>query len=149
MSMCKSCHKDSKDHTRKLWEFHQKNEKCSWCGRKNWKHSLELWDMHQDAIPKGKKIVVIQLGFGPKTRAVVEKWNTVDGSPYEIERVPVHFTCTACGSSMSDTESNLADVLSHLCLKCFCEQTDQEYTWHSKPWWAVNGGKYNGGPLVH
>ena len=72
MSMCKSCHKDSKDHTRKLWEFHQKNEKCSWCGRKSWKHSLELWDMHQDAIPKGKKIVVIQLGFGPKTRAVVE-----------------------------------------------------------------------------
>ena len=50
---------------------------------------------------------------------------------------------------MSYIESNLADVLSHLCLKCFCEQTDQEYTWHSRPWWTVNGGKYSGGPLIH
>ena len=86
---------------------------------------------------------------GPKTLVKLVEWNTVDGSPYHIERVPIHIRCGGCGSSMSNTETDLADVLSKLCLRCFCEQTDQEYTWHSKPWWQVNGGKYNGGPLIH
>ena len=149
MSMCKSCHKDSKNHTTKLWEFHQKNEKCAWCGLKSWKHSVELWEIHQKTIPKGKKLVVIQQGFGPKTLAVVKKWNTVDGSPYHIEHIPLSMHCSDCNASMSDKESDLADVLTSLCLKCFSEQTDQEYTWHSRPWWTVNGGKYSGGPLVH
>ena len=109
--MCKSCHKDSKNHTTKLWEFHQKNEKCAWCGLKSWKHSVELWEIHQKTIPKGKKLVVIQQGFGPKTLAVVKKWNTVDGSPYHIEHIPLSMHCSDCNASMSDKESDLADVL--------------------------------------
>ena len=149
MSRCKICSLKQDQHDKELWKFHQLNKVCAWCGKKSWKHSLELWDIHQDVIPKHEKIATIQAGFGPKTLAKVVKWNTVDGSPYQIERVLLHIRCGGCSSSMSNTETDLADVLSNLCLKCFCEQTDQEYTWHSKPWWQVNGGKYNGGPLIH
>ena len=149
MSMCKICHRDSKNHSTKLWRLHQMQKKCAFCGKSSEKHSDKLWEIHEKAIPKGKKLVVIQQGFGPKTLAVVKKWNTVDGSPYQIERIPLSMHCSDCNASMSDKESDLADVLSSLCLKCFCEQTDQEYTWHSRPWWTVNGGKYSGGPLIH
>ena len=58
-------------------------------------------------------------------------------------------SATDCKNSMSANEVDVADILDGLCFKCFCEQTDQEYTWHSKPWWSVNGGKYSGGPLIH
>jgi len=51
--------------------------------------------------------------------------------------------CTGCKNAMSANEVDVADVLDGLCLECFSEQTDQEYTWHSKPWWAVNNGKYS------
>mgnify|MGYP001171685366 FL=1 len=149
MSMCKICHKDSKKHSEKLWRLHQMQKKCAFCGKSSKKHSVKLWEIHEKAIPKGKKLVVIQAGFGPKTRAMINEWNTVNGSPYHIERIPLSLHCSHCNASMSDKESDLADVLDSLCLECFCEQTDQEYTWHSKPWWAVNGGKYSGGPLVH
>ena len=149
MSKCKICSLKQDEHDKELWKFHQLNEVCAWCGKKSWKHSLELWEMHNKAIPKNEKITTIQLGFGPKTPARIVEWNTVDGSPHQIEHIPIHFRCGKCGASMSNTESDLADVLSHLCLKCFCEETDQEYTWHSKPWWQVNGGKYNDGPLNH
>ena len=149
MSMCKICHRDSKNHSTKLWRLHQMQKKCAFCGKSSEKHSDKLWEIHEKAIPKGKKLVVIQQGFGPKTLAVVKKWNTVDGSPYQIERIPLSMHCSDCNASMSDKESDLADVLDSLCLECFCEQTDQEYTWHSRPWWTVNGGKYSGGPLVH
>ena len=149
MSMCKICHKDSSKHSAKLWRLHQLKVRCTFCGKTSDKHSEELWKMHEDVVPKNAKVATINPGFGPKTPVRLVEWNTVEGSPYHIERIPIHFTCSECGSSMSNTESDLADVLSHLCLKCFCEQTDQEYTWHSKPWWQVNGGKYNGGPLNH
>ena len=149
MSKCKICSLKQDEHDKELWKFHQLNEVCIWCGKKSWKHSLELWEIHQSVISKHEKTATIQPGFGPKTLAKLVKWNTVDGSPYHIERVPIHIRCDGCGSSMSNTETDLADVLSSLCLRCFCEQTDQEYTWHSKPWWQVNGGKYNGGSLNH
>ena len=149
MSMCKICHKDSKKHSTKLWRLHQMQKKCAFCGKSSEKHSDKLWEIHEKAIPKGKKLVVIQQGFGPKTRAMVNEWNTVNGSPYQIERIPLFLHCSHCNASMSDKESDLADVLNSLCLKCFSEQTDQEYTWHSRPWWTVNCGKYSGGPLVH
>ena len=149
MSRCKICSLKQDEHDKELWKFHQLNKICTWCGKKSWKHSLELWEIHQKTIPKGNKLVVIQPGFGPKTLAIAKEWNTVDDSPYHIERIPLSMHCSDCNASISDKESDLADVLSSLCLKCFCEQTDQEYTWHSRPWWTVNGGKYSGGPLIH
>jgi hypothetical protein len=59
-----------------------------------------------------------------------------------MEFIPIYMHCTGCRDAMNATEVDVADVLDGLCLKCFCEQTDQENTWHSVPWWAVNGGKY-------
>ena len=91
----------------------------------------------------------ITIGFGPTTISRVHKWNTVEGngkdSPYHIELIPIHMRCTGCRNSMSTREVDVADVLDGLCLECFCDQTDQEYTWHSVPWWAVNAGKYEVG----
>ncbi len=153
LSMCKICHKDSEKHSAKLWLLHQKRHKCAFCGKNSTEHSEELWNIHQKVIPKNGKLVTIQMGTGPRTLARIVEWNTpvVNGreDPYHVEKVPIYLRCSECNLAISDTESDLADVLSQLCLKCFCEQTEQEYSWHSKPWWEVNGGKYSGGPLVH
>ena len=121
--------------------------RCAFCGKNNHEHSTELWQIHQDAIPANAKLATMQLGFGPRTLAKIVKWNTVNGdeSPYHVEYIPIYISCKECGSSMSSSEAEMADVLSQHCLKCFCEMTDQEYSWHSKPWWEVNGGKYMGG----
>ena len=112
--------------------------------------------MHQTVLAlgsHGEKLRPITIGFGPTTIGIVHKWNTIkvngQESPYHIEIIPIHMRCTGCKNSMSANEVDVADVLDGLCFDCFCEQTDQEYSWHSKPWWAVNGGKYSGGPLIH
>jgi len=121
--------------------------RCTFCGKNNHEHSSELWQIHQDAIPKNAKLATMQLGFGPRTLAQIVKWNTVNGdeSSYHVEYIPIYISCKECGSSMSSSEAEMADVLSQHCLKCFSEMTDQEYSWYSKPWWEVNGGKYMGG----
>ena len=107
--------------------------------------------MHQTVLAlgsHGEKLRPVTIGFGPTTVARVHKWNTVEingkGSPYHMEFIPIYMHCTCCKDAMATKEVDVADVLDGLCLKCFCEQTDQEYTWHSVPWWAVNGGKYAG-----
>ena len=91
MSRCKICSLKQDEHDKELWKFHQLNEVCNWCGKKSWKHSLELWEMHNNAVPKNEKITTIQLGLGPKIPAKLVEWNTVDDSPHQIERIPIHF----------------------------------------------------------
>ena len=59
-----------------------------------------------------------------------------------LEYVPIYIHCDECDSALAKEESDHADVLGKLCLRCFADMTDQEYSWHNKPWWAVNGGKY-------
>ena len=151
MSECKTCTKDSKEHSTNLWKLHQEVKPCLLCNKNSGKHSEKLWNMHQTVLAlgsQGEKLRPIALGFGPTTIARVHKWNTVrvngKDSPYHMEFIPIHMHCTGCRDAMSAKEVDVADVLDGLCLKCFCEQTDQEYTWHSVPWWAVNGGKYVG-----
>ena len=146
MSICKICHRDSEKHSEKLWLLHKQKIKCSFCGENSSKHSVELWDIHQKAVPKNAKLVTMQQGFGPSTLAKIVEWNTVKvngrDDPYHMEFIPISIPCSKCGSSMSSTETDLADVLSSHCFKCFADVTDQEYSWHSKPWWTINGGKY-------
>ena len=146
MSMCKICNKDSEKHSGRLWMLHQQKQKCTFCGKISSEHSVELWEIHEKSIPKNTKLATMQLGFGPSTLAKLKKWNTVKvngkDSPYHVEYVPVSISCSKCGLSMSSKETDLADVLSSLCFKCFADMTDQEYTWHSRLWWQVNGGKY-------
>ena len=66
MSMCKICHRDSKKHSAKLWRLHEIQKKCVFCGKSSEKHSNNLWEIHEKAIPKGKKLVVIQHFFSLK-----------------------------------------------------------------------------------
>ena len=156
MSECKTCLKDSKEHSRNLWQLHQEAKPCLLCNKNSGKHSEKLWEMHQTVLAlgsHGEKLRPITIGFGSTTIARVHKSNTIkvngQESPYHIELIPIHMRCTDCKNSMSANEVDVADILDGLCFKCFCEQTDQEYTWHSKPWWSVNGGKYSRGPLIH
>ena len=131
--------------SQKLSSERKQKSRCAFCGKGDNVHSAELWDLHQKAIPIGAKIGSIQLGFGPRIPAQIVEWNAKP--PYDIEYIPIHMHCSDCNSAMSSSETDLADVLSGLCLKCFSELTDQEYSWHSVPWWAVNGGKYQGGEI--
>tara|TARA_B100001559_G_scaffold10870_1_gene9557 strand:- start:2215 stop:2685 length:471 start_codon:yes stop_codon:yes gene_type:complete len=156
MRECKTCLKDSKEHSRNLWQLHQEAKPCLLCNKNSGKHSEKLWEMHQTVLAlgsHGEKLRPITIGFGSTTIARVHKWNTIkvngQESPYHIELIPIHMRCIDCKNSMSTNEVDVADILDGLCFKCFCEQTDQEYTWHSKPWWSVNGGKYSRGPLIH
>ena len=156
MSECKTCLKDSKEHSRNLWQLHQEAKPCLLCNKNSGKHSEKLWEIHPTVLAlgsHGEKLRPITIGFVSTTIARVHKWNTIkvngQESPYHIELIPIHMRCTDCKNSMSANEVDVADILDGLCFKCFCEQTDQEYTWHSKPWWSVNGGKYSRGPLIH
>ena len=142
MSMCKVCHKDSQKHSERLWLLHQQRLKCAYCGRTSDKHSEDLSDIHQEVIPKNKKLAVKALGTGPKTLGYIQEWNTLDGSTYQKEFVPIFISCSGCEKSMGLEESEVADVTGKMCLECFCNVTDQHHSWHSKPWWQVNGGKY-------
>jgi len=156
MSECKTCYKDSKEHSRDLWQLHQENKLCLLCNKKSGKHSEKLWNMHQAVLVReahGEKLRPITIGFGPTVVARTHKWNTVEvnraESPYHIEIIPIHMRCASCQDSMSTNEIEVADTCSGLCFKCFSEKTDQEHTWNSKPWWSVNEGKYSSKPLVH
>ena len=156
MSECKTCLKDSKEHSQNLWQLHQESKPCLLCNKNSGKHSEKLWEMHQTVLAlgsHGEKLRPVTIGFGPTTIARVHKWNTINAngheSPYHIELIPIHMRCASCQDSMSTNEIEVADTCSGLCYKCFSEKTDQECTWHSKPWWSVNEGKYSGKPLVH
>ena len=146
MSMCKVCHKDSEKHSGRLWLLHQQKLRCAFCGKTSLEHSIDLWDIHQNAIPKNAKIMFMQIGTGPRVPARLVKWNTVKvngrDDPYHLEYVPIYIHCDECDSALAKEESDHADVLGKLCLRCYTDMTDQEHSWHSKPWWAVNGGKY-------
>ena len=151
MSECKRCLKDSKEHSKNLWRLHQEVKPCLLCNKDSGKHSEKLWEMHQTVLAlgsQGEKLRPMTVGFGPPHIAGVKNWNTErekeKDKHYTMELIQNHIHCTGCRDAMSAKEVDVVDVLDGLCLKCFCEQTDQEYTWHSVPWWAVNDGKYGG-----
>jgi len=137
MSMCKVCHRDSKNHSEKTWMLHQQKQRCTFCGENREKHSEKLWNIHEETVPKNAKLATILLGRGPKTLAKIEKWNTmkVNGrdSPYHQEYVPIYMLCSECGTTLGNAEEKLADVFDRTCLQCFCDMTEQEYNWYESP----------------
>ena len=137
MSMCKVCHRDSKNHSEKTWMLHQQKQRCTFCGENMEKHSEKLWNIHEETVPKNAKLATILLGRGPKTLAKIEKWNTmkVNGrdSPYHQEYVPIYMLCSECGTTLGNAEEKLADVFDRTCLQCFCDMTEQEYNWYESP----------------
>ena len=137
MSMCKVCHRDSKNHSEKTWMLHQQKQRCTFCGENREKHSEKLWNIHEETVTKNAKLATILLGRGPKTLAKIEKWNTmkVNGrdSPYHQEYVPIYMLCSECGTTLGNAEEKLADVFDRTCLQCFCDMTEQEYNWYESP----------------
>jgi len=137
MSMCKVCHRDSKNHSEKTWMLHQQKQRCTFCGENREKHSEKLWNIHEETVPKNAKLATILLGRGPKVLAKIEKWNTVKvngrDSPYHQEYVPIYMLCSECGTTLGNAEEKLADVFDRTCLQCFCDMTEQEYNWYESP----------------
>ena len=137
MSMCKVCHRDSKNHSEKTWMLHQQKQRCTFCGENREKHSEKLWNIHEETVPKNAKLATILLGRGPKVLAKIEKWNTVKvngrDSPYHLEYVPIYMLCRECGTTLGNAEEKLADVFDRTCLQCFCDMTEQEYKWYESP----------------
>ncbi len=137
MSMCKVCHRDSKNHSEKTWMLHQQKQRCTFCGENREKHSEKLWNIHEETVPNNAKLATILLGRGPKALAKIEKWNTVKvngrDSPYHQEYVPIYMLCSECGTTLGNAEEKLADVFDRTCLQCFCDMTEQEYNWYESP----------------
>ena len=137
MSMCKVCHRDSKNHSEKTWMLHQQKQRCTFCGENREKHSEKLWNIHEETVPKNAKLATILLGRGPKALTKIEKWNTVKvngrDSPYHQEYVPIYMLCSECGTTLGNAEEKLADVFDRTCLQCFCDMTEQEYNWYESP----------------
>lgn len=122
MSMCQICHKDSEEHSQKLWESHQQKQICGFCSKNGLKHTDELWEIHQlplKQIRRGEKISYIQIGFGPKTPARVEKWLMHNPDWHQVDFVPIYLHCKDCGLALGGDEVDYADLLSCFCLDCF------------------------------
>ena len=56
MSMkCITCDKQDTEHSKKLWELHQKKRLCLFCNEDSSQHSEKLWEIHQEVVPKNTK----------------------------------------------------------------------------------------------
>ena len=143
MSLCQQCRKDSGEHTKLQWRKHQEQkvkesvEVCILCQRMRGNHSEKLWSIHEDAVKnelmkrRETKIWPIQeYGRIKPHPATIEILKMADGLEETI-LTPIFMACKSCGLFVGDNEEELADVLDGMCLKCFCEEIDQEYTWHT------------------
>ena len=133
MSMCKTCLKDSKQHSKKLWQMHQKLDLCMLCQKNSNEHTEGLWKLHQSAIlegAKGEKTCEITVGLARKSVGRIHSWNARPS--YNSEVIPIHMYCRDCGHAVGSVEEDNADVLDGLCLECFREMTDQTSSWYDK-----------------
>ena len=78
MSTCTVCQKDSRKHSKKLWEMHKQVTKCMFCDKTSDAHSEMLWDMHKGTVEnarrktKHKKLWTMQIGQGRKCPALLD-----------------------------------------------------------------------------
>ena len=120
------------EHSKKLWEMHKQVTKCMFCNKTSDAHSEELWDMHQETVENArrktrhKKLWAMQIGFGPKCPALLDKDYDSNGHMNPAEwLVPIYMSCTECGLYLGSTEQDCADMLGGMCLECFRKMTDQ------------------------
>ena len=79
MSMkCITCDKQDTEHSKKLWQLHQKKRLCLFCNEDSSQHSEKLWEIHQEVVPKNTKLAPMLLGRGPRVLAKIVEWNTVE-----------------------------------------------------------------------
>ena len=133
MSACTVCQKDSMEHSKKLWEMHKQVTICEFCDKPSSSHSEELWEMHKGTIEaarrktRHKKLWTVQIGFGPKCPALLDKDFSYNSNLNMAEwLVPTYMSCTECGLFLGSIEEDCADVLDGMCLECFRKMTDQE-----------------------
>ena len=134
MSMCRICFKDSKVHTKKLWEKHQTAEVCLLCQKSNGAHTDKLWQMHKSAIfegAKSEKLSEITVGFSRKSVARRYLSNTA-GKNLEVELIPIYVYCRECSLAVGSVEEDFAELLDGLCIKCFRELIGQDDSYYDK-----------------
>ena len=131
MSTCTVCQKDSKKHSKKLWELHKQVTICEFCSKSSGDHSEELWEMHQRTVDvaksktRHKKLWTMQIGFGPKCPALLDDAFSYDANMNMAEWLtPVYMSCTECGLFLGSIETDHADMLGGMCLKCFMKATE-------------------------
>jgi hypothetical protein len=116
-----------------MWQMHQIAQKCMLCHKDSDQHSEKLWQIHQSAIQEDagrQKICEMTHGFGRKGAGVIKKWNMAErgtSANFRTEIIPIHMHCRECGLAVGTDEEDNADILDGLCTKCFCEETEQEY----------------------
>ena len=55
MSTCTVCQKDSRKHSKKLWELHKQVTICEFCDKSSDAHSEELWEMHKGTVEAARR----------------------------------------------------------------------------------------------
>ena len=143
MSLCQQCLKDSSEHTKAQWRKHQEQkvkesvEVCILCQRMKGNHSEKLWEIHEDAVKnelmkrrKTKIWPIQEYGRIKPYPATVETLAMADGREIKVF-TPIFIACKKCGLFVGNDEEDNADALDSMCFKCFCEETEQEYTWHT------------------
>ena len=131
MSTCTVCQKDSRKHSKKLWEMHKQVTICEFCDKASGSHSEELWEMHKGTIEaarrktRHKKLWTVQIGQGRKCPALLDTDFSPNGHMNPAEwLIPIYMSCTECGLFLGSIEEDYADMLGGMCLKCFMEATD-------------------------
>ena len=56
----------------------------------------------------------------------VIQYHANSNDPTNVDRVPLHIPCAYCNKWLGHLESDNSDVLSGLCLECFCEEIQDE-----------------------
>ena len=132
MSTCTVCQKDSKKHSKKLWEMHKQVTICVFCDKSSRAHSEELWEMHKETVEaairktRHKKIWTVQIGHGGNCPALLDKDFRYSSNLNMAEwLVPIYMSCTKCDLFLGSIEEDYADMLGGMCLECFRKMTDQ------------------------
>ena len=131
MSTCTVCQKDSKEHSKKLWEMHKQVTICLFCDKSSDAHTEELWEMHKETVEAArrktghKKLWAMQIGFGRKCPALLDKDFSYNSNLNMAEwLVPIYMSCTECGLYLGSIEEDNADMLGGMCLECFMKVTE-------------------------
>ena len=132
MSTCTVCQKDSKKHSKKLWEMHKQVTICVFCDKSSRAHSEELWEMHKETVEaarrktRHKKLWTMQIGFGRNCPALLDNDFSYSANMNMAEwLVPIYMSCMECGLFLGSIEEDYADMLGGMCLECFRKMTDQ------------------------
>ena len=114
------------EHSKKLWEMHKQVTICLFCDKSSDAHSEELWEMHKGTVEaarrktRHKKLWIVQIGFGRKCPALLDKDFSYDSKLNMAEwLIPIYMSCTECGLFLGSIEEDYADLLSGMCLECF------------------------------